>query len=421
MRRRTERVSTGDDTFNAVTVENTRRVLRDGFRYMRFPPLYEELFEDETYRARSKRITGTMAVGLLIFNIYLIADYTLVQDVFGLAVFLRLGFFTPIAIALIIYSYLRPMRLPVVREGVNVVSVAVICIIIVWLMLVSESSLRGYQHYGITLVILYATLAQHMRFWYSIAAALTCLMIYIPAVLIEEAVPAGAAVAAIEVMLGACVLATAAAYGFERDERRSYLFSLMERLRNVELEELARQDPLTKLQNRRSLDDRLAEIWNDDASSGDRQVAVLLFDVDLFKLYNDHYGHRAGDECLITLSEVVQTCCPDNRHFLARYGGEEFLLLIEGGTWEEASAKAEEVRTAVQGTNLRHELSPYGMVTVSIGIAVAAKAEMTDPFGVIEAADSALYAAKRAGRNRVWPAAADTADAAEPIPVHART
>lgn len=175
---------------------------------------------------------------------------------------------------------------------------------------------------------------------------------------------------------------------------RQQLDAIHETLRqqNEELERLSLTDGLTGLSNRRYLMDRLASEVS-RARRGHHHFAVVMADVDLFKNYNDTYGHLAGDEVLVRVSAILQESIR-GVDCAARYGGEEFLLLLPETDVEGAVELAERIRT-----RLADETFAGGKVTISIGIAAYPEFGET-PEAVIMSADLALYQAKNQGRNR---------------------
>ncbi|OUL90461.1 sensor domain-containing diguanylate cyclase [Paraburkholderia hospita] len=167
------------------------------------------------------------------------------------------------------------------------------------------------------------------------------------------------------------------------------------------LRDMAFIDSLTGLRNRRYLDSKVEELLNSPAHpTSARPVAVLFTDIDYFKNFNDEYGHQAGDECLKAVGQCIATTLR-KRDLLARYGGEEFVIVLENCEQTEAAAAAELIRAAVESLGLGHRGSPLGVVTLSIGVAQGEMRRPSDAAELFELADSALYIAKRMGRNRV--------------------
>jgi two-component system chemotaxis family response regulator WspR len=126
-----------------------------------------------------------------------------------------------------------------------------------------------------------------------------------------------------------------------------------------------------------------------------------MIDVDFFKLYNDHYGHVGGDAVLRSVAESIGTAIKRNGDLLARYGGEEFAVLLPGTDTEGARHVAEQIGLALNARNLPHEMSPKGIVTVSAGVASIMVDAGTPASRLVQAADLALYEAKRRGRDQV--------------------
>ena len=164
--------------------------------------------------------------------------------------------------------------------------------------------------------------------------------------------------------------------------------------------ELAKADALTGLANRRGFDERLEEEWNRAAGRG-KPVALLLIDVDLFKSYNDLYGHVGGDACLRCIAGVIAGTLQRHSDVAARFGGEEFAVILPDTTLDAALIVAENVRLAVVGMNLPHSGNPEGIQTISIGVAAGVPGQDGSTVSLLTAADHAMYRAKYLGRNRV--------------------
>ena len=169
---------------------------------------------------------------------------------------------------------------------------------------------------------------------------------------------------------------------------------------NDRLTVIASIDMLSGLANRRGFQSRLDFEWL-KAMQTSSEMALLMIDVDHFKLYNDTYGHPEGDLCLTRLGEALSGIADATMGFAGRYGGEEFCLLLPNFDAARALEAAEMVRTAIQDLGMPHATSVYQTVTVSVGVACTTPSDAQAPKDLIEAADAALYAAKHRGRNAV--------------------
>ncbi len=169
---------------------------------------------------------------------------------------------------------------------------------------------------------------------------------------------------------------------------------------------LAVTDSLTGLANRRYLDEAFEREYR-RAFRTHTPISLLMIDADNFKAFNDHYGHQAGDRCLVSLAEVLRSTTRRLGDVCARYGGEEFAVLLPETDGPGAIRVAEAIRRATEALAVPHPGNPAGIVTVSIGVATAqGRSPQSTPVSLISAADEALYMAKRKGRNRVVPAPA---------------
>ncbi|HEX6591619.1 MAG TPA: diguanylate cyclase, partial [Moraxellaceae bacterium] len=172
-----------------------------------------------------------------------------------------------------------------------------------------------------------------------------------------------------------------------------------------QLADLSLKDALTGVANRRRFDEVLEREWE----RGQRQqspLALLFVDVDHFKAYNDHYGHQAGDDCLMAVAFVLQDAGRRPGDLVARYGGEEFVLLLPDTNGEGAKDTARRIQAFLQQAALPHAASAQGMVTASIGVAVMVPDACSRAAELVAVADRAVYAAKAAGRNGVMVAEA---------------
>ncbi|MBU0728902.1 MAG: diguanylate cyclase [Proteobacteria bacterium] len=170
---------------------------------------------------------------------------------------------------------------------------------------------------------------------------------------------------------------------------------------NKTLQKLSSLDGLTGIANRRHFDEVLSQEWM-RSMRYERQLSLILLDIDFFKLYNDNYGHQKGDECLKQVAASLEKSITRETDMIARYGGEEFVAVLpetgEKGAWK----IAETMRENIQNMKILHEKSKVNdFVSVSLGVCTTIPIQDSKPEALIEAADQALYAAKEEGRNRV--------------------
>jgi len=164
------------------------------------------------------------------------------------------------------------------------------------------------------------------------------------------------------------------------------------------LEKLALQDPLTGLANRRHLDKSLHLEWL-RANRNRSPISLIMLDIDFFKSFNDQYGHVAGDQCISSVGRTANQSIRRPTDLAIRYGGEEFAILLPDTEADGAYIIAEKIRLAVMSLAIPHQENPAQVVTVSLGVYSCIPGS-TDYQILVAQADSALYLAKRSGRNR---------------------
>jgi two-component system chemotaxis family response regulator WspR len=170
---------------------------------------------------------------------------------------------------------------------------------------------------------------------------------------------------------------------------------------NMELLQLANLDGLTGLANRRYFNERYAEEWA-RAARGKKNIALIMIDVDRFKVFNDNYGHLGGDDCLKQVAAAIKQMMGLPSDIVARYGGEEFIVALPDTPLEGAVSVAEKLRAAVEQLAIPHEFSNINPhVTISLGVTAGIPSPDIDPLNLMKQADQCLYQAKNAGRNRV--------------------
>lgn len=385
----------------SVFADLVERELASGIRWLRFEPELERCYDDETRQRQVRHMLVTGYAGIAIYDLFLIADYLLVPDIIVLAAIVRLAIVTPISATLLLL-FVRFSRASFPRHAISVVIMTVMSAASIFLLVVSKEPERVTYYGGVLLIVIYGCLIHRPQFWFGVAGCVATNAVFTYGLQILTFATFEAKMAIQLIVLTGSVFTLFAAFSMERERRLFYLISLKERLHSMMMEGISNRDALTGMFNRRALDRRLQELA--ERSSGwQSSLAVIILDIDHFKVYNDRLGHQAGDDCLRQVASLILSMMRDGRDEAFRYGGEEFLLLISEGDNDRAVAFAETIRRAIESQCIPHPASSTGPhVTASLGVAHA-DATRSTPVDLIARADMALYAAKNGGRNRVWP------------------
>jgi len=393
---------------DSVSIASIDRALATGFRTLRFPAAIEARFEQDTGPARARYLAISAAILLSLNIFYIWRDRTVIGDVYSLALFVRFGIIIPLGFlgCVIVWRTRRAW----LREGLDAALVVFVIGALLYVYTKSRSPLAAHVHYSLVVLLIFPNIIQRLRFWYALTASVMAIVLCSVALPYIEAMPGSAVYGAVLTLLTATGLTLIANWQFEHEERRLYLINLREVLVSEQLSNLNRElsaasvlDPLTGLGNRRRLDQFVQALWV--ARHGSHgPVAFLMVDIDFFKSFNDAYGHQAGDDCLKVVAATVSAQLRTAKDLAVRYGGEEFLIVLPDTDLEAAIQVAECIRSAVERCAITRPHAETGdVVTVSIGAAVVSPDDTESSMGAIAAADSAMYAAKARGRNRVWP------------------
>ncbi len=167
------------------------------------------------------------------------------------------------------------------------------------------------------------------------------------------------------------------------------------------MERRAAVDGLTEIANRRSFDERIKNEWK-RLCRDKTPLSLILCDIDHFKLYNDNYGHQAGDDCLRAVAKAMSSLLKRPADLVARYGGEEFGVILPNTHFQGAALVAETIREGVQLLKIPHAHSATSdYVSLSLGVSSTVPSHELSAEILISTADKALYEAKENGRNRV--------------------
>ena len=409
-------VDTGEqrrDTPAKFAAARIETLLAEGFPLMTFPTDLERQFQHDGSAARSRHFLVSGLIALLIYNGFLLVDYTMARDVFGLAVQLRLLVFTPISL-LVLYRFWRetlPFFRPAPPSLVDLLALVgglAAAASLAVILTLSRSPLIHFYHVGFMVVITYGNVVQRLRFWYAVLFTALLLGIHVTGLMSLPAMPARLLWPIFSMVMSVALFTLSTNYYLERDERRRYLMHLRERFLVRELtqahgrlREAAHVDSLTGLHNRSFLRDRVEALWSNWQQEG-ITIGLMLMDVDHFKKFNDRYGPQEGDVCLQRVSEALRQGLRRRDDIAARLEGEEFIAVLPYTDLSMAIGTAERIRQNIEDLRIRHEGSSTALhLTVSIGVASVAASAGTSLESVIAVAEQALNQAKEEGRNRV--------------------
>ncbi|MDH4415443.1 MAG: GGDEF and EAL domain-containing protein [Rhizobium sp.] len=270
----------------------------------------------------------------------------------------------------------------------------------------AEDAFRFYMLFG-TIFMMSANLFFNLVFRLSVLTSATILVIFLYSMLHAPALSLEQSVVVI-LFYVSCFLFTSYVNWKLNEERYNVFLNALEAAhqhseaekRGEALERLSNTDYLTGMENRRAVDKRLRDYWNEWQSEG-KAFAAILVDVDFFKKYNDFYGHQAGDRCLILVASVLNDTLKPLNATVGRYGGEEFIVLSRVTGRDQVMALCEIIRSAVEGLHLVHDQRRDGQafVTVSVGASYTRPQSGPKLERIINEADRALYSAKANGRN----------------------
>lgn len=392
---------------NALLEQTEMELFHRGPR-LRFAQPLESRYQSDRDAIRNRQSATAAFAALIIYEI-LIAALILGGGIKGnmISSYLLLTQ-TAFALPTLLFSVLAYLNVlgPVSRElYVSAIYLSLCSIPLTYgFYLAPEYALGTY--FSDVLVIVGCNIAMPLSFRYASAATMGGTTLLTIALFHNLGENTDLAISLSETFIAAALLTLIANYRSESADRRNYLLMLRESIHNKTTKEINRQleqlsftDPLTGLANRRKFDDAMTDAVV-LAQTEKSPLSLLMFDLDYFKAYNDHYGHPAGDSCLQDIARYL-------RHYagkgtLARIGGEEFALLLPDTGNDDALKTAELLRREVQALAIPHQgRDPGSVVTLSIGVTTAENQETINAEQLVWQADQALYGSKRAGRNTV--------------------
>lgn len=394
-----------------VVDRQIRMFSRMRFQWPIFPSALEERFEQDTAERRSKRLWLEGLIAILLFDLFLIADYFSSPADFRRAFVVRMLIITPLCLIVNASVLQRPGK--TVRETSIAFAASLAGLTQLYLESNKSAAASAYVQPAVLAVVLFINIVMRLRFPYAVVTSMVMLggdgiFLHMDKMLTHQEKILGIGLA-----IGTIAITLVANYSVNREERLNYLLKLRDELMvrdlnrlNAQLLRRSESDALTGLPNRHSFDTQYAELWKRSIASG-TALSVIVIDVDHFKKLNDRYGHLYGDEVLRRIGSLLQQALRAKDDFVARFGGEEFVILLPATPQIAAVHVAERVRKMVELAGfpaLDASQQPYDsntVATVSCGIATAYPVPHDAADRLLEAADKAMYKAKANGRNCV--------------------
>ena len=389
-----------------------QQLLNDRGRHLRFNDELEREFQLDYSQRYYLHMQIAEITGLFVFLACGFLDMIWMFEVAGRTWFIRLVAGIPMVVPLIL-SFWKPFKQQLGKKYMQLFICIYATSAVGGLIAISLNSLEPYNYYyynAITVALVIIFVLSRIQFIGGVVSAIIMwfslnigLIAYGP-----ENNKLAIVIITNYVFIGSAVSALIGTFLIERSLRQNYLQSRMLSLENRDLEEsnlnlqyLSAIDGLTQIANRRSLDRNLSIEWQ-RALRKREPIGFIMADIDHFKMFNDTYGHQAGDECLRVVASSLKDGARRPGDLVARYGGEEFALVLTDSSAEQAAIVAEQMRDKIMNVVIKYKKNAPTHVTASFGVAsmVPGSGQAT-PEALILAADQAMYQAKRSGRNRV--------------------
>jgi diguanylate cyclase (GGDEF)-like protein len=367
------------------------RVLADGYGGLRFPEPLESEFRHDHLLAQRRWVRMSLFIVLGTSTGFALIDHWVIQATSAVPDLARFGLQLPVLLILVCATikrfymswYQLAMQIGGPLFGTGTILMAIYA-------QPQHTALVGAR---LMLVVFFFYFMSGLRMHQALRGNLLILSVFVAAGFLGLIAPHVATYLAFS-LICTNVIGTAGAYALEYANRTSFL----ERKLLVEIAEL---DGLTRLLNRQTFETRVHDAWR-RAISEKRAVTVFMIDVDHFKLFNDSYGHQAGDECLRRVAAAVRTAVQMRPgDFVARYGGEEIIAVLSDRSTNDAKEIAHRIVQEVTALEIPHASSQNGpCVSVSVGAATQLPPITSSYDAIVRLADGALYTAKRQGRNQ---------------------
>lgn len=373
---------------------------------LRFEGELEKRFDQRVAPIQAKDARNNYFLAMFFCNVFAIADFRFLPDVYVTAWLLRFAVITPMFMITIWAEFYASQTF---RRGLATLALMLVTTAaLTYPLLISTSPDLVHYHVGVIVVVLFSNLLTDLRFALALMGSVVFMIMYMVELTVGLDLPSHVVGNYGMVSTSIVALSLVATYRRERHLRTVFLMLALldiaeqrQTEANIRLRTLAAQDPLTGLANRRRFDEEYPRLWK-EAIRQSQPLSILFIDLDRFKAYNDTYGHAKGDEVLERFAEVLRETATRRPLDLAvRNGGEEFLVVLPDTTLDVAVAIAQSLVDRLSGLAIPHERSSFGVVTASVGVAGGSPKSDHSAEDFVEQADAAMYKAKENGRNRV--------------------
>ena len=390
--------------------EQIDRLLRRRGHGLSFPPELEVQFERESAAPRARRFWREGLISILAFNLFYVGEWLLTNQISRRELTLQLGVITPLCLIVnLLMRFNPPFWL---REGSISFMACLIAFAYLYLQIGKGQVAVALTLVGVIVTAMFTAVVMRLRFFFSLAASIVITVAGTVFLALDLALKPDEKITGLALMTIAISIALMSNYSLEREERLGYLRFLESEIHrqeisqmNLRLAELSSIDKLTALPNRRAYEDQFDHLWQ-QAEAETTALALIVIDVDHFKVLNDVRGHTYGDEVLRRVGALLPQALRSTADFAGRFGGEEFVVLLPRTDRESAERVAERIRALIemagspQQTPLP-ETECLMWVTASCGISTCTPTGGIRKEALLEAADKAMYQAKAEGRNRV--------------------
>jgi diguanylate cyclase (GGDEF)-like protein len=403
-------VSTGDFRTRSLIDGEASRLEGGRLRWLAFSPKLERYFEIRTARLRQRRILIQGILCLVLFDAFSLIDHFLFHRSLAHSLAVRVGCATPPAIVALLR--LRRGQRALETDTLMVCVSCIYAVAILYLYSGMGEVVSAYALFDLMLIIIFLNVGMRVRFASSLVGSAVLVLLGMEFILVDQWLSGPEKVESLGVLLTGTILSLIANYGTEHGERLNFLLRMRSAMQARELRlaqrhllELANEDKLTRISNRRHFEEVYRSMWQQGLAA-QSAVSVIMLDLDHFEKLNSLYGHSHGDFVLSRIAGLLRDSLRNRGDFLARYAGQEFVVVLADSSDEIGCGVADRLRRLIESSGQtvepRDKFLVHGWPTISCGVATGTPAPGMDSIHLVELADQLLRQAKAAGRNRTF-------------------